>query len=173
MSTKTKDSKSRKSLVADIKGAALAEFAVAFGVLIWLFFGLMQVAQIFIAHLVFHHAAVVAARCAAVEFGDNLPGSYVASDPTSHCRDAGIAALGYGIWRKTVFNLQVAPTYQGGNDHLKQYDPVTTVVTADYECHVPLGKKLICSGGDKHWSISVMMPHEGAMYTLDDDFNGS
>jgi hypothetical protein len=160
-------------LVADRKGAALPEFALAIFPLITIFFVLMQVAEIFIGHLLLHHAAVVAARCEVVDKGPDLPGKYVDSDGDAACTNAAIAGIGVGSWYKGVQNIKAKADYAGGTAHDdSQYGDVTTTTEADFKCGVPIGK-IICNGGSKKLSFTIKLPHEGALYKLDNDYNGS
>jgi hypothetical protein len=162
-----------RGFAKDKGGAALPEFAVAIFPLLWLFFVFVQVAQCFIGHLVLHHAAVIAARCAVVDKGPNLPGKYVDSDAETACKNAAIAGVGKGFWFRTIWNISVAMEFTGGNDHIAQYSDVTTTTSGEYKCTVPLGQRIICNGSNKKWAFAIKLPHEGAMYTLDNDYNGS
>jgi len=160
-------------LIADRKGAALPEFALALFPLIMIFFCLMQYAELFIGHLLLHHAAVVAARCEAVDKGPNLPGKYVDSDGDAACTNAAIAGIGVGSWYKGVSNIKAKAEYEAASAHDdKQYGDVTTTTSATFGCGVPLGKR-ICSGGSKDLSFTIKLPHQGALYKLDNDYNGS
>jgi hypothetical protein len=183
-----------RALIGDRKGAALPEFAVAIFPLLWLFFTWVQVSTMFTAHLVLHHAAVVAARCAIIQKGPNLPGAYVGQrgffngsggnigtgggNPDGQadngsagtvCRDAAIAALGQHEWYgRQLTGLSTDITYSGG-----QYDDVTTVTKATYTCHGPiLARRIVCPNGTRDLSISIVLPHEGARYTLEDPKDG-
>lgn len=184
-----------RDLLSEQEGAALPEFAIAIFPLLWLFFVFVQVATMFTAHLTLHHAAVVAARCAVIQKGPNLPGHYVSArgffngssgntnpdsggnesksddngDAETTCRNAAIAALGKQYWFRTIWNVQTKITYDGGD----QYGDVTTETTADYECHGPLlSRRVVCGGGRKSLKITIKLPHEGARYTLEDPANG-
>lgn len=161
------------ALVANQKGAALPEFAIAIFPLVLMFFTWCQVAEMFINHLVLHHAAVVAARCAIVDKGPNLPGKYVDSDADTACKNAAIAGVGRVLWYRSILGITVTMDYTGGNDHIKQYDDVTTTTTGEFQCNVPLGSKVVCGGSTKEFKFIIKLPHEGAMYTLDNDYNGS
>lgn len=163
------------ALVKDQKGAALPEFAIVIFPLVAMFFTWCQVAEMFINHLVLHHAAVVAARCAIIDKGPNLPGKYVEADAETFCKNAAIAGVGRVLWYRSIMSIAVTMDYAGGNDHIAQYSDVTTTTTGDFKCLVPLGSRFVCGsyGGTKQFKFIIKLPHEGAMYKLDTDYNGS
>lgn len=178
-----------RALIGDRSGAALPEFAIAIFPLLWLFFVFVQVATMFIAHLTLHHAAVVAARCAVIQKGPKLPGHYVSQrgffngsggnvgtgggnntgtddngSADTECKNAAIAALGKAYWYKTLWDMQTQIEYDG-ND---QYGDVKVTTTANYECHGPLlSRRVVCGNGRKALKITIVLPHEGARYTVD------
>lgn len=159
---------------ANRRGAALPEFAIAILPLITVFFVLVQVGELFIGHLLLHHGAVVAARCAVVSQGPDLPGKYVDGDGAKVCKDAAIAGVGVGSWYKGLTNIKTQISYSGNKAHDEsQYADVTTTTSADFKCGVPLGERIICPGGTRTLSFTILLPHEGALYTLDSDYNGS
>jgi len=55
----------------DLRGVALAEFVIAFYPLLMAFLAFTQVAHLQMGHLMFRHAAIVAARCSVVSTGPN------------------------------------------------------------------------------------------------------
>ena len=173
MSSIRRNFKRIAALVSDQKGAALPEFAIVIFPLVAMFFTWAQVAEMFINHLILHHAAVVAARCAIVDKGPNLPGKYVDSDPETACKNAAIAGVGRVLWYRSILNIAVSMDFTGGNDHIAQYSDVTTTTTGDFQCLVPLGSRLVCGGSSKQFKFIIKLPHEGAMYKLDTDYNGS
>lgn len=165
-----------RPLMSDRKGAALPEFAIVIFPLCCMFFCLAQVAEVFIGHLALHHAAVVAARCAIIDKGPLLPGKYIDPDAETFCKNAAIAGVGIeAFWGQQLTGITVAMDYQQtGGDHIAQYADVKTTTSAQYNCGVPLGQRLVCgSSKNKQFSFVIALPHEGAMYTLDDDYNGS
>jgi uncharacterized membrane protein YgcG len=164
-STSTK----KNSLRTDERGAALPEFAVALFPLIALFFGLMQVCEVMIGHILMHHAAIIGARCATVIKGPHLPGTYVSNndgksdngDAEGQCTQAATMAL--GPLSKSFTGIEVIPTYTG-TDH---FGDVDTTVLATYHCGVPLGQRLVCDSGNiKNFSFEIKLPHQGADYVL-------
>jgi Flp pilus assembly protein TadG len=172
--------KKMRPLAKDKKGAALAEFALALFPLLWMFFTLMQVGELFINHLVLHHAAVVAARCAVVykqgTSAPNLPmaGDYTTTPADTECKNAAIAGVGKYFWFKSILGITVQMDFAGGTDHIAQYGDVTTTVKGQYKCAVPLGRTLVCgSSHSKTFDFVLKLPHEGAMYKVDSDYNGS
>ena len=173
----TINSKKIRGMMGDQGGAALPEFVVAVFPILMLFFVFVQVAALFIAHLVTHHAAIVAARCAVVDKGPDLPGKYLDADAALACKNAAIAGLGRGLWLQTVVGMNVAITFDGGSggddDHTSQYSDVTTTTTATYQCSVPLGKNFVCNNGTRNFTFAIKLPHQGAVYTLDNDYNGT
>ncbi|MEO7109432.1 MAG: hypothetical protein ABI183_03245 [Polyangiaceae bacterium] len=163
-------------LVSDRKGVALPEFAIVIFPLCCMFFCLAQVAEVFIGHLALHHAAVVAARCAVIEKGPLLPGKYIDPDAETFCKNAAIAGVGIeAFWGTQLPDITVAIDFKNtGGDHFAQYSDVVTTTSATYMCGVPLGQRLVCgSNKSKQFSFAIALPHEGAMYTLDSDYNGS
>ncbi len=178
-----------RTLAAEKRGAALVEFAVAMFPLFSLFFVQMQVAAMFVAHMTLHHAAVQAARCAVIQKGPNLPGAFVSNndgssdsgDADTTCTKAAIDGLGTGLWDTTVWDVQAKTEYTAGcNDHntsaggAAQYGDVTTTVTANFQCNVPIGAIPICGGmgSKKPLKIIIKLPHEGACYTIDSNKDG-
>jgi hypothetical protein len=171
-----------RALVGDKKGAALPEFAVAIFPLIWLFFISVEVAGMFSAQLVLHHAAWAAARCGIVQKGSNLPGDYVKNknksddngNAESVCQKAAIDATGIGFWHQSLWDITVtfAFTPGAGGDsaagHEGQYSDLTTTVNANYKCIGPkLSSVAICNSGKKPLQMILKLPHEGAVYTLE------
>lgn len=153
---------------ANERGAALPEFALAFFPLACLFFGLMQVCEVMIGHILMHHAAIIAARCSTVVKGPHLPGTYVGNnDSKSDNGDAGnecaqAATMALGPIAKDFTGITVIPTY-ASSDH---FGDVDTTVLATFQCGVPLGKRLVCDAGQKNFSFEIKLPHQGADYVL-------
>jgi len=108
-----------RALGAEKRGAALVEFAVAMFPLFALFFVQLQVAAMFAAHLLLHHATVAASRCSIVRQGPNLPGDFVSNkngtddkgDAVTKCGQAAIDATGIGYWHDTIWNIQIKNDY--------------------------------------------------------------
>ncbi|MEO7110832.1 MAG: TadE family protein [Polyangiaceae bacterium] len=162
MSTQT------KTLRSDQRGAALPEFAIAVFPLTFLFFGLAQVCEVQIGHILMHHAAIIGARCASVIKGPHLPGLYVSNndgksdsgDAEGECTKAATMAL--GPLSKSFTGIAVIPTYSSA-DH---FGDVDTTVLATYKCGVPLGQHLVCNGDAVNFSFEIKLPHQGADYII-------
>lgn len=158
----------KKSLISDERGAALPEFAVAVFPLTFMFFGLAQVVEVQIGHILMHHAAIIGARCATVIKGPHLPGLYVSNnDGKSDNGDAGdectqAATMALGPLAKDFTGIAVIPTYTGA-DH---FGDVDTTVLATFKCGVPLGQHLVCNGDSVNFSFEIKLPHQGADYVL-------
>jgi len=153
--------KGLRRLVAEKRGAVAAEFVIAFMPLAITFFSFTQVGQLYTGHLVFKHAALAAGRAAITTVGPCNPGA-----DKDHRRDpqdvqiAAFNALGEGAWQGHFASVQANATYGGGD----QYGPVTTKTTARYHCTVPLGSKIVCTGGFVNMEEQVILPHQGANY---------
>jgi uncharacterized membrane protein YgcG len=158
----------KKTLRSDEGGAALPEFAIAVFPLTFMFFGLAQVCEIQIGHILMHHAAIIGARCATVIKGPHLPGTYVSNndgksdngDAEGECTKAATMAL--GPLSKNFTGIAVIPTYTG-TDH---FGDVDTTVLATFQCGVPLGQHLVCNGDSVNFSFEIKLPHQGADYVL-------
>ncbi len=125
-----------------------------------MFFGLTQVGQVYLGHLMFRHAAYSAAREAIVGGGSMNPGDFVGKP-----EDAKLAALeALGDWTKIPYpvidNVQVTTTYPSTD----QFGPVNVVVTGTYHCSVPLGQHLVCRNNIVDMRASVTLPYQGARY---------
>jgi len=149
-----------RSLSTDTRGATLVEFSVIFLPLLCVFFGFTQVAQLYVGHLVFRHAAYSAARMAIVGPSPMNPGDFVgkAEDP----RLAAIEAL--GIWSRipdpSIDNVQVTITYPTTDP----YGPTKVEVTGTYHCSVPLGRHIMCPAAGVNMKSTVTLPYQGAQY---------
>lgn len=161
----------RRSFWSCSKGAVLAEFAVAFPVLITTYFCFLQMAQAYTAGLVLRHATVVTARYASV----SLPSRFIPdrADHTGQGRGNGqggnpaweeVALAALGPWKNVARVKQVSVTIAGGGA-----DPWADVQTkADYEytCRVPVAKYIVCRGGVLTRTVRVTSPLQGATYVL-------
>lgn len=153
--------KSFRKLVAAERGAVAVEFAMAFMPLAITFFSFTQVGYLYTAHLVFKHAALAAGRAAITTVGPCNPGEDKDKrrDPQD-VKDAAHDALGAGAWQNKFANLEANASYGGGD----LYGDVRTKTTARYKCTVPLGKRIVCTGGFVSMEEEVVLPHQGARY---------
>jgi|GEM_PF-2617835 len=147
----------RKFLKAT-RGAAAVEFVVAWFPLHLAFWCFTQVAHMYTAHLVFNHAALAAGRAAIVIKSKANPGTGNGTD--SEIEQAFHKALGATTWNNTFSNTSVKSNYAGGDP----FGPVTTTVSARYKCDVPVGKRVVCTGGFVKMKLVVKLPHQGACY---------
>ncbi|WP_394829558.1 hypothetical protein [Pendulispora albinea] len=151
-----------KRLIAEDRGAVVAEFVVAIIPLGITFFSFMQVAHLYTAHLVFKHAAFSAARAAIVTKSRcNPPMSGNDNGRESDVEDALRDGLGAGVWQNTFGGLSTRVQYAGSD----KYGPVTTTSKALYKCSVPLGRWIVCPmAGFRPMQETIVLPHQGASY---------
>lgn len=153
-------SSSSSKLLHDRRGAALVEFACAFGPLCMVFFCTMQLAQAQIAHIVFRHAAFTAARMAVVGASPMQPGSFVgaADDPLK----AALEGMDYytAVPNPMFDGMDVKATYPDTDP----YGPVTVTLTGTFHCSIPMGSRFICKHQKLDMTTTVVLPHQGARY---------
>ncbi len=144
----------------DTRGATLPEFAVVILPLCCVFFGLAQIAHLFVGHLMFRHAAHAAARMAIVGASPMQPGTFVGDEDEP--RKAALEALGYWteIPNPRIDDVQTHITYPQAD----QYGPVTLKLTGTFHCVVPLGATLVCKHGVVQMTSEITLPHQGARY---------
>jgi uncharacterized membrane protein YgcG len=151
-----------KRLIADKKGAVLAEFVVAIFPLLTIFFVFVQYSMLATSALIVKHSAVIGARAAAVFANEkqNVP---------EQCSDNGLAKVddavraAIGPWQNRISTTTTVRD-QSSRSEDGVYDLVTVTVTARVRCTVPLGK-FICGLGGSHEIIDIKsMPHQGARY---------
>lgn len=154
--------------VRDQRGAVLAEFVIAVVPLLMTFFGFMQVSKMFTASLGVRHAAIVAARAAAVysNRANNNPGAD--GDGASQAKQAAGAALAPWISDGSISNVNVEVDDKSSRED--PYGPIQVQVTVNYKCRTPMMGRIVCGGGSKQIStrtmlgFSAQMPHQGAKY---------
>lgn len=153
----------------EVRGAVLAEFAIAFMPICAMFLCVAQLSRFELAHLVTMRAAEVSARaCAVIQEPD--PGHEKQLDgPDEDVQQAAhVVMQGMGGGPNGNSELTITdPTCSHAGDPNGGTDTVT--LTANYHCTIPLAQKIVCSGGDKTWSETVMYPHQGADYKLDEE----
>ncbi len=152
-----------RKLRSDESGAVLAEFAVVVMPLFLTFFGFLQLAQMMTAHLVMKHAAIVAARAAAVISNNN--GTNPGDNGTNE--DVNIAAsLALGGWFGAGVIDKVKVVISDTSSESDPYAPVNVTVSGDYHCRVPLGDRMLCDllSRTRVLSAKASYPHQGANY---------
>lgn len=154
--------------VRDRSGAVYVEFLIAFMPLFLMFSGLFQLGMVQIAALVTQHAAVTAARAAAVILPDNplyygTPVDQIAGERGAEIQQAA---------ETTLSAIDPAPQVQvnfasaaGGNSFLTQVGPFDVLhaqVAYQYGCQIPIGNLLVCGlGGTKMLTAESAMPNQG------------
>lgn len=148
------------------RGAALAELVVVLVPVLLMLFCFTQLSLCAVVHLVVRHAAVVAARTAAVVSSDhdNQPGN---PGPGTDVRDAALIAMAPWSASDSIEDVEVVT--DDASDRRDPYGTVTVTVRIVYRCRVPLGA-LICRDGARlgrvRYAASASMPHQGALYKL-------
>lgn len=156
----------KTNIVRDQRGAVLAEFVVAIFPLLTIFFVFLQFSAVTIASLLNKHAAVVAARCAAVVANEhhNVPEG---KDDNGAGEITMSAQAAVGFWSKYMTTTAVVTEDKSSEEKPNgPYDLVTVEVTSVYKCGVPLGKTM-CPGGFVILKDKKSMAHQGARYKLD------
>ena len=141
----------------DQRGAVLAEFALALMPMLLTFFGFVQFAQLATADLYVRHAAICAARAAAVMQDANNPGEH--SPQQSGSEAAAEQAM--GKWARSGLLGVPSVSITGGGT---SGEFVSATVTVPVTCRVPLGKMLACGGSTKSLSHTARFPAQGARY---------
>jgi Flp pilus assembly protein TadG len=143
-----------RRLVADRRGAAVVEFAIAILPVLITFFGMFQWGILAYVHLIVKHSAFVAARAEAV-IHPQMPDSGPPTDVKK-----GVMELFKHVSLVKVSNVSVVSTGAG------QYDQTmnNVTVTVDYECGVPLGNKIACTGKKYKFIETATFPNQGSSY---------
>lgn len=159
MSTREKPT---TSLLRNSRGAVLVEFVVALMPMMMTFFGFVEVSKIYAAKLATKHAAITAARAAAVFSNqhENNPGAEGSGE--EQAKGAAAAALGPWIGNGAISSVDVTVTDQSSKDD--PYGPVKVKVSATYQCKVPMMGRIVCKGGTMKIPYEATMPHQGAKY---------
>lgn len=153
-----------RSLHRDRRGAAMAEFLVAFMPLMITFFSFVQLTQVATAKLVVKHAAVVGARAAAVMSNgkSNTPGMSGGSNQ-GQIQEGVRAAL--GPWASAMSSVNVEVADESGCTTETLFELVHVTVRAKFRCTVPLGNRIVCgAGGESSLEQKMSYPHQGARY---------
>jgi Flp pilus assembly protein TadG len=158
------DDKKARGLLRDTRGAVLVEFVVALMPMMMTFFGFAEVSKIYAASLGTKHAAITAARAAAVFSNkhDNNPGAE--GDGEEQIKSAAGQALAPWIGTGAINKVDVTVTDSSSKSD--PYGPVKVKVRATYKCSVPMMGRIICKGGTKVITSEATMPHQGAKYKV-------
>jgi hypothetical protein len=144
-----------RGLMADRKGAALVEFAIAILPVLITFFGMFQWGMLAYIHLIVKHGAFVAARAQAV-IHPHMPDA----GPETDVKD-GVFMLFKHIGGVTEEDIHIQGALAGPMDETTD----TVTVELDYKCAVPLGDWVAC--GKKrhyHFSETASFPNQGSYY---------
>jgi hypothetical protein len=159
-----------RRLRSDQRGAVLAEFVIAFPVLLAAYLCFLQMAQVYVAALVMRHSTVVVARYASVAY----PSKFI-PDQADRAREGGgelnpswreAAQDGLGPWKDVIRIKGAKVSLESGNDPLSE---IETKIDFEYACHVPIGRLIVCQDGLKLRSVQVFSPMNGAQYAYEDD----
>ena len=152
----------RSSLKTDCGGAVYVEFLIAFLPIFFFFSGLVQLGMVQQASLVTSHAAVMAARGAAVVMADD-PAYYLGSSVNTSAGtrqgevEHGVTIILQAIDATPQFTLTL-PT------SVDIEGPVNVTLQYSYPCLVPIGSLLVCGGSTKMLASTASMPNQGANY---------
>jgi len=157
--------KSRSSL----RGAAYAEFLVAFMPVLLFAFCIFQESEMFTGKLLCDHAAVAAARSATVVLPDNPQryGGEGVNTPgkrrTEAVRMAAIRAMAPFVHDGNVTDVKV--DFPGGTP---LRGPLQVRVQATFKCKVALTYFIACnSSGTRTLTSVATLPNQGANYTYE------
>lgn len=148
-------------LRTDARGAAAVEFVLVMVPVFLCFFCFLQVGKLYMANLVFQHAATVAARAAAVIVEPSLnPGENGSEDDVKT-----VARLALGAWQTAIRNVDVSVSSAASTS-----DPnglVTAKLTGKFHCGVAMAARLTC-GSDKSINLkaTARFPLQGARYRM-------
>jgi Flp pilus assembly protein TadG len=151
------------------RGAAYAEFLVAFMPVLLFAFCIFQESELFTGKLLCDHAAVAAARSASVVLPDN-PQRYggegvnsTGPKRTEAVRVAAIRALAPFVHDGNVTDVQV--DFPGG---VTPKGPLQVRVVATFRCKVALTHFIACnSNGTRTLTSTATLPNQGAQYTYE------
>jgi len=145
------------------EGAVYVEFLAVFFPLFSFFLGLVQLMFVHTASIVTSHAAISAARAAAVVVSDNPayygsnPGSATGARLVDITRAAKIPLSALGTDSSAV-DLKLDSGSYGRNQL------ITVTLEYEYKCRVPLGNLIACGGTTKKIKAEASMPNQGADY---------
>ncbi len=152
----------REGIVRARRGAVLAEFAIAFMPICTMFLCVVQLSRYSIARLAVLHAAQVSVRACAVII-DPDPGHEVSLDgPDSDVQRAASIAMAPFEGSGEISHTPPTCTHEGEDNGGTD----TVAMDGHYSCTIPVAKRLVCSGGDKTFTVHAQFPHQGAKYQL-------
>jgi len=155
----------RESLLRSRRGAVLAEFAIAFMPICAMFLCVCQLSRYSIARLAVLHAAEVSVRACAVII-DPDPGHEVKLDgPDTDVQRAAQVAMKPFEGSGEISHTPPTCKFEG-NDESSNGGTDNVEMQATYSCKIPLAKRIVCSSGDKTWTVHAQFPHQGAKYKL-------
>ena len=151
------------ALHRDKRGAVLVEFLVAFMPLMITFSCFVQLAQMATAKLVVKHSAIVGARAAAVISNKNKNTPDQKKGDNQADIESGVHAA-LGPWDGTMSTVRVVVDDKSSCDD--PYGLVKVTVTAEHQCRVPFGGRLLCGAVNATHTLeqAYSMPHQGARY---------
>ena|SRR6185436_8386872 len=146
-----------RSLLADRRGAALAEMVVVSTPLLVTFFSLAQIAFAYTAKLVVEHGARVSARAAAVLA---RPNPDAPRDADERIERAAVAAMGPWAATGAITDVRVATRVPAA-----PFQDVVVELRATYTCSVPVAARLVCGpSGRRPLVARAAFPNQGASY---------
>jgi hypothetical protein len=128
-----------------------------------------QLSRYAIARLAVMHAAEVSVRaCAVIIEPDPGHAKQLDGPDTDVQQAAHVAMQPFGGTDFGGQEIKIQdPTCEHTGDSNGGTDTVN--IKATYHCMIPLAHNIVCSSGDKNWTETVMFPHQGADYKLDED----
>ena len=153
--------RSRTGLGSDVRGAVLAEFAVAIVPLLMAFFCFLQLGIFMVGKMIVRHSAIVGARAAAVIAGGGATNPTLGGAPQGTKADIESAVhQALGVWGDNGMLTASADVADPGGPR----GTVSVSVTATFRCNTPLGHWWVCGGDSKTFTETASMPKQGATY---------
>jgi hypothetical protein len=151
--------------VGDRRGAVYVEFLAVFWPLFTFFMCLVQFAFLQTASIIVNHAAMKAARIAAVViYGDPAEVGGVGQGTVAGMREEMIKQAGQ-FPLTALGNAGAAKVTTDKNSYARD-EMVTVTVEYDYLCRVPLGRTFVCGVGSTKTIIGkAALPNQGASFT--------
>lgn len=144
------------------RGAALAEFVIAVVPLLATSFAFLQLTKLQTAKLLLGHAAVCAARTAAVS--SNVHANNPGARPGEAALPQRAADMALAPWIAARSFDDVVVDVADASSDADPSGPVTVTVTASVACAVPMMGRVLCRGPRKLLRATATMPHQGARY---------